>query len=52
MLCIMCEREIVKKISESGNNIEGIKWFSKEEIKELLEKNLVDWHGRKAFEIL
>jgi 8-oxo-dGTP diphosphatase len=37
------------KISEPEKDIEGIKWFDAKELKELIEKNEVDYHDVDLF---
>ncbi len=40
-----------KKVKEPDEDIKEIKWFTKEEVKELLEKKETDDHDIKAFEL-
>jgi 8-oxo-dGTP diphosphatase len=44
-VCIMFEAELGKKVGEPQGDINGLKWFTRDELKKLTP----DWHDREAF---
>jgi len=46
-LCIMFEAELGKKVAEPQSDVNGVKWFSAEELRKLTP----DWHDKEAFEL-
>jgi len=47
-LCIMFEAELGKKVAEPQSDVNGVKWFGREELAKLTP----DWHDREAFEFV
>jgi len=44
-LCIMFEATLGKKVGEPQSDVNGVKWFSVEELRKMKP----DWHDREAF---
>jgi 8-oxo-dGTP diphosphatase len=47
-LCVMFEAELGKKVAEPQSDVNGVKWFSAEELRKLTP----DWHDKEAFEFV
>ncbi|NIO45081.1 MAG: NUDIX domain-containing protein [Candidatus Aenigmarchaeota archaeon] len=51
VLCIIYKVKLLKKIRKPLPDVVGIRWFSKNEIKDMLKRKKVDWHDKKIFKI-
>jgi len=51
VLGMIYKTKLIKNVRKPLPDIVGIKWFSKNEIRELLKRNKVDWHDKKIFKI-
>jgi 8-oxo-dGTP pyrophosphatase MutT (NUDIX family) len=49
VLGIIYKVKLIKKVRKPLPDIVGVKWFSKNEIKDMLKRDKVDWHDKKIF---
>ena len=52
VLGIVYEVRLIKKVKKPLPDVVGVKWFSKNEIRNMLKIGKVDWHDKKIFKIM
>ena len=51
VLCLIYKVKLIKKVRKPLPDVVGIKWFSKNEIRNILKEEKVDWHDKKLFKV-